>query len=368
MIKNDKCGLRVTAGDVMKIFSVSNMWQNILTIQLNYDDLDTVETHGKIIFATLNLVDTVTLAYSLGDMYLQIRQFIKSMEISKNILFSGKPSTVNKKEMSPSNLLFCIDAEANGLTPELDFSNSDIGDLHIKRFQPLFTCLEKLDLRGNSKMSSQSMKYISDVLMQSIEENKKCNLKVINIGYCDLTDEHINCLQPCIPYMEHLNISGNSKMSFLSMKYISDALVKVSQICETSKPNDTEISKICNMKVIDMGFCELTDQHIEYLQPCIPYLEKLTISGNKLLTSQGMKYISHTIMQSIRVNNRCNMKEINVSHCNLNDYAIASIVPCLPYLKYFFIVGNKDLSEYSMKLLSEKLGINNQCWLFEYRM
>ena len=361
-------GLRVTSGDVMKIFSVPGHRGNILTIQLNYDELDTVETHGEIISATLNLVDTVTLDYSLGVMYPQIRQLIKSMEISKNIIFSGKPSTVNKKEMAPFNLLFCIDAEANGSTVKLDFSNLNIGDLHIKRLQPLFPNLEELHLRGNSEMTSQSMKYISDVLMQSIEENKKCNLKVFNISYCDLTDEHIEYLQPCIPYMEHLNISGNSKMSFLSVKYISDALVKIIKISETCKPNDTDISKICKMKEIDIDFCELTDQHIEYLQPCIPYLEKLTISGNKFLSSQGMKYISDAIMQRIGVNNTCNMKAINVSHCDLNDYAITSVEPCLPYLKYFFIDGNKDLSDYAMEFVSEKLGINYHCWLSEYRM
>ena len=45
------------------------------------------------------------------------------------------------------------------------------------------------------------MKCISDVLIQSIEENKKCNLKVINIGYCDLTDQHneyLNSFKPQI--------------------------------------------------------------------------------------------------------------------------------------------------------------------------
>ena len=529
-IKGNKiCGLRVTAGDVMKVFSMSDKRENILTIQLNYNELDTLDTHGNFLSAAFTLVDTVTLDYSLGDIYPQIRQLIKSMEILKNIKFSGKPSTANKK-MTPFNLLFFIDSETDKSTLELDFSNFDIGDEHIQRLKPLFTYLEKLDLRGNSKMSSQSMKYISDVLMQSIEENKKCSLKVINIGYCDLTDqhieylqpcipylqslnvsgnnklsmgyisdilikankihgcgnlkeiyiadcdltdknieylqpcvpyleslilsingkmtsksmgyisdvlirtienhkscnlkgieirncdltdqhikclqpcipylenvnigsnsemssksmeyicnvlvqnnfcnlkfmdisycnltdEHVKCLQPCIPYMEHLNISGNNKMSFLSMKYISDVLVKVIKLCETSKPNDIEISKTYQIKGIDIGFCELTDQHIAYLQPCIPYLENLTISGNKFLTYQGMAYISVAIMQRIGVNKTCNTKTINASYCDLQDYAIGFVAPCLPYLERFFINGNKDLSDSSIELISDNIGI-----------
>ena len=336
---NKRCGLRVTAGDVMKIFSMSDPTENILTIQLNYDELYRLDTHGKIISATLTLVDTVTLDYSLGDI------LIKSMEISKNIMFSGKPSTANKKEMTPFSLLFFIDSEAHRSTLELDFSNDDIGDIHIKRLEPLFPYLEKLDLRGKSGMTSRAMKYISDVLMQSIEENKKCNLKVINIGSCNILDHHIQLLQPLFPYIEKLDLRGNSNMTSRAMKYVSDVLMQ-----------SNEENKKCNLKEINIGYCDLTDEHIEYLQPCIPYLEKLTISGNKFLSSQGMKYISDAIIERIQVNKTCNMKEIDASHCDLHDLAIDLMAPCLPYLKQFLINGN-NLSYHSKELISNKLGI-----------
>ena len=108
---------------------------------------------------------------------------------------------------------------------------------------------------------------------------------------------------------------------------------------------------------MDISYCDLTDEHIKCLQPCIPYLEKLTISGNIFVSPRGMKYMSDAIMQRIRENKTCNLKAIDVSLCDLYDLAIDSIVPCLPYLKQFFIDGNKDLSKYSMKLISGKLGI-----------
>ena len=92
-----RCGLRVKAGDVMKIFSMFDQTglENILTIQLNYDELEPLDTHRNILSSTVTLVDTITLDYSLGNIYPQIRQLIKPMEKSKNIMFSGITSTAH---------------------------------------------------------------------------------------------------------------------------------------------------------------------------------------------------------------------------------------------------------------------------------
>ena len=199
-------------------------------------------------------------------------------------------------------------------------------------------------------MSSKSMEYICNALVKSMEINKLCNLKVMDISHCDLTDEHVKCLHFCIPYMENVILSGNSKMSFISMKYISDALMKVNK-------EEIDTSKACKLKRIDISFCDLTDQHIEYLLPCIPYLETLSISGNLFVSFKGMKYISDALMQIIQVKKSCILKAIDVSHCDLYDYSIDMMKPCFPYLKHFFINGNKDLSEFSKELISERVGI-----------
>ena len=246
---------------------------------------------------------------------------------------------------------------SDSLIRTIEIRRCDLTDQHMKSLQQCIPYLETLNIGSNSGMSSKSMEYICNVLVKNMEINKFCNLAFMDISQCDLTDEHIKCLQPCIPYMEHLNISGNSKMSLLSMKYISDAIVKVIKICENSTPNDFQISKICKIKGIDIGLCELTDHHIAYLQPCIPYLEYLTISGNKDLSYQGMKYITDAIMQRVRVKKTCNRKAIDVTNCDLKDLAIDHLAPCLPFLKQCFINGNIGLTYYSQKLISDKLGI-----------
>ena len=314
-----RSGLRVQAGDAMKVFSMSDPTENILTIQLNYDELEPLDTHRNILSSTVTLVDTITFDYSLGNTYPQIRQLIKHMETSKNIMFSGIPSTATKREMTPCQLLFLSDSRRNEWTLEMDLSNCNLTDLHIKHLQPHIPYLEKLELRGNSKMSSESMKSISDVLMQSIENNKY-NLDVINISYCDLRDQHIEYLQPCIPYLKSLNISGNSNMLSLSMKYMSDVLLKA-----------IKIHSYCNLKDVYIAECDLTDQHIEYLQPCIPYLESLIIRMNGKMSSKSMEYISDVLVRTFETHHSCDLKGLEIRNCDLTDKYIECLHPCIPY-------------------------------------
>ena len=116
--------------------------------------------------------------------------------------------------------------------------------------------------------------------MKEIKINNTCNRKLISLQDCDLRDTDIESIQPCIPYLEDLNISRNKKMSSQVIRHISDSIIKA-----------IEINNTCNLKFINLSNCHLIDQHIESLQPCIPYLEDLDISLNKKMSSQVMKHI-----------------------------------------------------------------------------
>ena len=329
----------------MKIFSTSDRIQNILTIQLKYDELEPLNTHRNILSSTVNLVNNVTLDYSLDNIYPQIRQLIKPMEKSKNIMLSGMTSSASKREMTPYQLLFFIDFEGNKSTLEIDLSYYyNLTDLFIKHLQPNIPYLEKLELQGNSKMSSESMKYISDVLMQSIEENNKYNLDVINISYCDLTDQHIEYLQPCIPYLESLNISGNKRISSKSMEYISDVLIRT-----------FETHHSCDLKGLEIRYCHLTDKHLEYLHPCIPYFENLNIGSNREMSSKSMEYICYVIMKNMEINKFCNLKVMEISNCDLTDEHVKCLHNCIPYIENLILSGNGKMSFISMKYISDAL-------------
>ena len=217
----------------------------------------------------------------------------------------------------------------------------NVTDEHIESLQPCIPYLENLIISGSKEMSSQSMTCISDAVMETNIYNKR-NLKLLNLRSCHLTDEHIESLQPCIPYLENLIITGNKEMSSQSMKSISDSVM------EANSYNTN------NLKLIDVSYCNLTDKHIESLQPCIQYLENLIIYGNREMSSHSMKSISDAVMEA-NIYNTNNLKLIDVSYCNLIDKDIESLKPCIPYLENLIITNNR-LSARSRHLIKNMLG------------
>ena len=327
-----------------------------ITIQLSNND-NNVETHSEFLLSTISLVSTIELSYSLDNMYPFVRDLLKENKIIKNEIYDSSlptaPTPFHIKMFSDSILMSQHGDKSN---INIDLPCKQLTDAHIANLQPCIPYADNLNLSMNSEMSSQSMKCLSDSIMKTIEINNTCNIKLIDISYCNLVDEHIESLQPCIPYLEDLQLSGNSKMSPQAMRYISDSAIKV-----------IEINNTYNLKVINFGHCNLTDEHIECLQPCIPYLEDLHMSGNSKMSSQAMRYISDSIMKAIELNNTCHLKFLKLSYCFLTDEHIESLQPCIPYLENLDISHNLRMSSQAMKFISDSvmkaIKINNTCHL-----
>ena len=250
--------LHLKGGEYMRLYSD---YHGSLNIQLAYND-NNVDTHNEFLLSAIRLVNTIELNYSLNNIYHHVRHLLKTNKIIKNVIYN-----INLSDISTPN--------------------------HLKMLY--------------DSSPSQYMKHISHTIIKYIKINNTCNLKLISLQDYDLSDAQIESLQPCIPYLEDLDISRNMEMSSQAMKYISDSII-----------NEIEINK-CNLKSINLRYCHLTDGHIERLKPCIPYLENLDISSNKRMSSQVMKYISDSIMKPIEINNTCNLKFINLRNCNLTD-------------------------------------------------
>ena len=285
----------------------------------------------------LKNIDIILRSCNLTDEHIESLQpcipYLENLDISYNSNMSSQAM-----EYISDSVMKTIEINNICNLKWIYFGHCNLTDKHIESLQPCIPYLENLDISNNSNMSSQAMKYISDSIMKAIEINKTCNLKLLKLWYCVLTDEHIESLQPCIPYLENLDISYNSNMSSQAMKDISDSIMKA-----------IEINKTCNLKLLKLWYCVLTDEHIESLQPCIPYLENLDISYNSNMSSQAMKYISDSIMKSIEINKTCNLKLLKLWYCVLTDEHIESLQPCIPYLENLDISYNSEMSSQAMK-------------------
>ena len=180
--------------------------------------------------------------------------------------------------------------------------------------------------------------------MKAIEINNTCNIKLLCLGSCNITDEHIERLQPCIPYLEGLDISDKTRISFKAMECIAASVMR-----------SIEINNTCKLKSLHLRYCNLFNEHIKALQPCIPYLKKRFLNGNSKMSYRAMKYISDSVMTEILTSNTCNLELIDLSYCNLTDKHIECLQPCIPYLESLVIYGNDSLSDKTRNLIDNSL-------------
>ena len=348
--KKENNSLCLKGGEVMKIYS--DRMEDHLAIQFAWGD-NKLDTHDEFLLAAISLADTITLHYSLDITYPHVRNLLNSNDGNKDVKYQHNIEinhTPNQLKMFSDSILF--DRKRDKPNTELDLSRCNLTDDHIESLQPCIAYLDNLIIKGNTKMSSQSMRFISDAVMEAIKINNTSNLKLIDLSRCNLTDEHIEGLQPCIAYIENLIINANGKMSSQAMRFISDAVMEATKINNTS-----------NLKLIDLSHCNIRDEHIKSLQPCIPYLENLIIHGNAEMSSQSMRFISDAVMEEIKINNTSNLKLIDLAWCDITDTHIESLQPCIPYLENLIINANGKMSSQSMRFISdavmEAIKINN---------
>ena len=321
--------LHLKGGYGMRLYS--NETDEAISIELDYDD-NNVDTHNEFLLSAISLVNTIELNCSLDNMYPFVRELLKANKITKTVIYNI-PTVATTHQLKMLNDSILMGQRGDKSNINVNFTFIPFTDEHFKTLQPCIPYLENLAF-CYLEVPSLFMNHISDTIMKITEINNTCNLKLINLCQCNLTDEHIKILQPCIPYLENFVVSRNWKMSSQAMKYISDSILKA-----------IEINNTCNLKVINLGTCGLTDEHIKLLQPCIPYLENLDISLNLKMSSQAMRYISDSIMKAIEINTTCNLKVINLRHCDLTDEHIKLLQPCIPYLENLDVSYNLSLSD-----------------------
>ena len=159
--------LHLKGGEYMKLYSD---YKESITIQLAHNDHN-VDTHKEFLLSAIRLVNTIELSYSLYNMYPFVRDLLKANKIIKNVVYditlSDKPTPTHMKMISNSILMLPSGDKGN---VDIDLSNKRLTDEHIESLQPCIPYLENLSLRANSGMSSQAMKYISDSIMKEIKK------------------------------------------------------------------------------------------------------------------------------------------------------------------------------------------------------
>ena len=215
----------------------------------------------------------------------------------------------------------------------LCFEKCSITDADVINLLPCIVYLKKLSLNGSLAISCTPLTLLSDIIIESKED---CKLQVLNLSYCNLQDEGVIKLSPCITYLKSLNLCGNMDISGASLTQISDIII--------------QSKTICKLEVLNLSYCNLHDEDVIKLAPCITYLKKLYLYGNNNLSGASLTLTSDIIIQS---REHCKLEELNLSDCNLHDEDVIKLSPCITYLNKLNLSVNKNLSGASLTQISD---------------
>ena len=263
-----------------------------------------------------NLLPTKGLSY-LSSKYINF----KSRKINVNL------SACNLKDAGPSELspISTVINNTKATSQEcrldkLDISYCNLTDNAIVELSPCIIYLTELNLGNNKNISDVGIKAISTVINNTKAKSQECRLDKLDISDCDLTDNAIVELSPCVIYLTELTLSGNRNISAVGIKAISTVI------------NNTKAkSQECRLDKLDISDCDLTDNAIVELLPCIMYLTELDLWGNKNISVVGIKAIS-TVINNTKTSQEFRLDKLDIAYCNLTDNAIVELLPCKIYL------------------------------------
>ena len=239
---------------------------------------------------------------------------------------------------------------------KLDISSCNLNDNAIVELSPCIIYLTELYLNDNENISAVGIKAISTVINNTKATSQEFRLVKLDISYCDLTDNAIVELSPCIVYLTELNLSVNESLGAVGIKAISTVI-----------NNTKAISQEFRLDKLFLFDCDLTDNAILELSPCIIYLTKLYLGTNANISAVGIKAISTVINNTKTTSQEFRLDKLDISYCNLTDNDIVELSPCIIYLSELNLSGNENLSAVGMKAISTVIN-NTKATSQEFRL
>ena len=221
-------------------------------------------------------------------------------------------------------------------------SLSNFNSEKLKVFTKCISLLKNLSLSCRKGLCCDSLTQMTNSIISAYDSDAYYLEKLSLMG-CLLTDDHVRCLSPCIPYIKCLFIILQKKgLTSLSTGFISGSITAA-----------TENGK-CLTEDLSLKYSYLDDEMVNNLCACIPYLNKLKLNSFKKLTfDSSLSNISKSIISKLKTNS-CHIQSLNLSYCSLNDTAIEALKECIPLIKEIKLSGNHLCSK-SMELICDSI-------------
>ena len=100
--------------------------------------------------------------------------------------------------------------------------------------------------------------------------------------------------------------------------------------------------------------CGMNTVCIENFKNCIPYLERLELSGDKDLNSNAIKIIADAIIEGVE-KNVCVLKKLKIHSCEMDIKCVRNLQGCIPYLQSLSLRHNDQLCPESIGIISDSI-------------
>ena len=259
---------------------------------------------------------------------------IKKLRISINYDITGVAMSAISNVIKST-----IEANKESKLEEIDVSFCGLTDNDVIQLLQCITHIKKLCLEDND-ITGVAMSAISNVIISTIEANQESKLEKIDVTNCELTDNDVIQLLPCITHIKKLRLEDND-ITGVAMSAISNVI-----------KSTIEANKESKLEEIDVSFCKLTDNDVIQLLPCITHIKKLRLSFNRCITGVAMRAISSVIKSTIDANKESKLEEIDISNCELTDNDVIQLLPGITHIKKLNLRFNDDLTGVAMSAIS----------------
>lgn len=143
-----------------------------------------------------------------------------------------------------------------------DTATTTTAFMKLATYIPYF---KTVTLNGNQWMKPA---HIANISTSINNKDARCRIKLLDLSYCNLTDEHLIMLHSCLHLIEAVELRGNVNLSF-------DILLKVVESITTRFYR----SRV-RLRYINLSDCGLANDHVTILLSSLPSTVNLFVEPN----------------------------------------------------------------------------------------
>ncbi|XP_057309707.1 uncharacterized protein LOC130647763 [Hydractinia symbiolongicarpus] len=297
----------------------------------------------------------------------------------------------NNKFLTPIGLKLLSNTVWNAMDKlklsSLSLASCNLKDEHLECLSLLSICIKELDLSENKRISAIGFRAFSGF----IKSSELSRLEIVKFKGCGLTATHFDSMAGLIQSVKQINLDSNRNLAGGDLAHLSMAILPLpNQLeyisLEDCNLNDILLRSVCDivphtkeinlkqnktissvglnllkdtlhhlerysLQTLILSHCNLQAEEFKVVGSILTRVKNIDLTGNKLITSADMSFLSNYICTSRYVK----LESITLSDCNITDAHMKFIVELTPYVKRLVLNENNAITFASLEVASKKL-------------